>query len=132
MGLMGKVRAYKSGWGEIVNPLPEWMKVNGVVDFETETVLSANVAPGTRVDLIQSHRDGDWKLAVESWAEGGELQQGLAEVIGRRNSPPILLRSAFVKACLRGLEDFDKYYEGSADAAQVFQRIHELRTSGLM
>jgi hypothetical protein len=132
MGLMGKVRAYKSGWGEILGPLPEWMKASGVVELGSETVLSANIALSTRVDLIQSHREGNWKMAVESWAEGGKLQQGSAEVIGRRSTPPILLRSTFVKACLRGLEDFDRYYEGSADTAQVFQRIHELRTSGLM
>lgn len=132
MGIRGKVRAYKSGWGEILGPLPHWMKENGVVDFETETVLTADVAPRTRVDLIQSHAEGNWKLAVTAWAEGGSVEQGPPEVIGRRATPPILLRATFVKACLRALEDFDKYYEGSADVAQVFQRIHELRTSGLL
>lgn len=132
MGIRGKVRAYKSGWGEILGPLPQWMKENGVVDVDAETVLAADVAPGTRVDLIQSHAEGNWKLAVTSWVEGGSVEQGPPEVIGRRSTPPILLRAMFVKACLRGLEDFDKYYEGSADVAQVLQRIHELKTSDLL
>jgi hypothetical protein len=132
MGLIGRVRAYKSGWGEILGPLPEWMKSSGVINLGSETVLSASIAPSTRIDLIESHGDGNWKIAVESWVEGGKLRQAPVEVIGRRGTPPVLLRSTFVKACLRGLEDFDTYYEGPADAAQVFQRIHELRNSGLL
>jgi len=132
MGLLGKVRAYKSGWGEIVGPLPAWMTSNGVIDAGLETILSANVAPSTHVDLIESHREGNWQLAVESWVEGGALQQGAAQVIGRRGTAPILLRATFVRACLRGLEDFERYYDGPNVGPEVFQRIHELRTSGLL
>jgi len=132
MGLIGKVRAYKSGWGEILGSLPQWMKSGGVVDFETESRLSVVIAPSTRVDLIQSHREGNWQLAVESWAEGGVLARRSAQVIGRRSTPPILLRAAFVKACLRALEDFDSFYEGAEDVTQVFQRIHEIKTSNLL
>lgn len=132
MGPLGKVRAYTSGWGEIVRLLPPWMTSNGVVRSGSETSLSADVAPNTCVTLIESHRDANWKLAVTSWAEGGTLKQGVAEVIGRPSTPPLLLRAAFVRACLRGLEDFDNHYEGPADTAQVFQRIHELRNSGLL
>jgi hypothetical protein len=132
MGLFGKVRAYTTGWGEIVGPLPSWMKSNGVVDLGSETILSVSLAPNTRVDLIESRRDRDWKLAVESWVEGGTVHQGLAQVIGRRGTPPILVRATFVRACLRGLEDFEKFYEGSIEGPEVFQRIHEIRASGLL
>jgi hypothetical protein len=132
MGLVRKVRAYTSGWGEIVDPLPQWMKSNGLVQAGPETILSADIAPDTRVDLIESRSDASWKLAVRSWAEGPRLQQEPSQVIGRSKTPPILLRAAFVRACLRGLEDFDQHYEGPADVAQVLQRIHEIRTSGLL
>ena len=132
MGLRGKVQAYTSGWREITNPLPEWMKANGVVQRGSETVLSADIAPETRVELIESRSDANWKLIVEAWAEGGKLERQRAQVVGRRGTPPILLRAVFVRACLRALEDFDRHYEGPADAAQVFQRIHEIRTSGLL
>lgn len=132
MGLLRKVGAYTAGWGEIINPLPPWMKSNGLVHSGSDTTLSADIAPDTRIDLIESRGDANWKLAVQSWAEGGQLQREQPQVIGRRKTPPILLRAAFVRACLRGLEDFDKHYEGSADVAQVLQRIHEIRTSGLL
>ena len=131
MGLIGKVRAYKSGWGEITGPLPEWMKSNGVVEFGSETILSAALAPSTRVDLIESHADSNWQLAVESWAEDGASHQGSAQVIGRRGTPPILLRATFVKACLHGLQDFERFYDGSVEA-EVFQRIQEIKASGLL
>jgi hypothetical protein len=132
MGLFGKVRTYKSGWGEIAGPLPAWMKSNGVAKVGSETILSATVAPNTRVDLIESHSDGTWTLAVESWVEGGVVEQRSPHVVGRRGTPPILLRATFVRACLRGLEDFDRYYDGSIEGTQVFQRIQELRSSGLL
>jgi hypothetical protein len=132
MGLFGKVRAYKSGWGEITGPLPAWMKSNGVVDLGSETILSASLAPHTRVDLIESRRDRNWKLVVESWVEGGTVHQGSAQVVGRPSTPPLLLRAAFVRACLRGLEDFEKFYEGSIVGPEVYRRIHEIKASGLL
>jgi hypothetical protein len=132
MGLLGKVRAYKSGWNEIVGPLPDWMKSNGVVDLGSETMLSATLAPHTRVDLTESHGDGRWRLAVESWAEGGTLRAGPAEIVGRRGTPPLLVRAAFVRACLRGLEDFERFYDGPIGGPEVFRRIQEIKDSGLL
>ena len=132
MGLRGRVSAYRSGWGEITRSLPDWMTSSGVVTMGSETVLSALVAPSTRIELIESRKDSNWKLAVESWAEGGVLRREPALVIGRLGTPPLLLRAAFARACLRGLENFEEHYEGSVNGPQVFERIHQLRTSGLI
>ena len=132
MGLRGKVRAYTAGWGEIMGPLLPWMKSNGLDQSGLETTLTADLAPSTHVHLIESHAESQWKLSIESWGPGGVLHQGPAEVIGRNTTPPILQRTAFVRACLRALEDFDEHFEGPADLAQVFQRIHEIRGSGLL
>jgi hypothetical protein len=132
MGLLGKVRAYKSGWGEIIGPLPPWLKANGVIEFGSETILTARLAPGTHVDLIESHGQRNWQLTVESWAAGGTLRRGPAQVIGRSGTPPVLLRAIFVRACLSSLEDFEEHYSGPIEGLEVFERIHELRNSGLL